>query len=142
MKITTEPNEEMVEDLGESTVVAGGHCYQLGTHPGSADVHIREGYMILRCEAEYVVESKDGAITFGLNGDDIARLLEVLARSGNLPSGGEDLPEGPWDIRHHRILKGDYWQVWNKGRPDEDFDGTEVECIAVRDALNRLKAIE
>jgi hypothetical protein len=78
-----EVTEEMVEDLGESTVVAGGRCYQLGTHPGSADVHIRKGYMILRCEAEHVVGNKDGAITFGLNGDDIARLLEVLARSGN-----------------------------------------------------------
>ena len=79
-----EPTE--VEDLGESTVVVGGRRYQLGTQPGSADVHIREGYMVLRCEAEHVMENEDGAITFGFNDDDIARLLEVLARSGNLPA--------------------------------------------------------
>ena len=52
----------------------------------------------------------------------------------------EDAPGGPYEIG---MINEEKWRVNRKPKPKEwvkwRFEGTEAECTAVRDALNRLK---
>ena len=51
----------------------------------------------------------------------------------------EDAPGGPWLAE--RELSTNNWAVWFRGVTAHtiEFRGTKLQCIAVRDALNRLK---
>ena len=51
----------------------------------------------------------------------------------------EDAPEGPW-LAEREVSTND-WVVWLWGvsTHTREFRGTKSQCIAVRDALNRLK---
>jgi len=52
----------------------------------------------------------------------------------------EDAPEGPYEIG---LVEGEIWSVHLEPKPKQwvkwRFEGTEGECIVVRDALNRRR---
>ena len=93
--------------------------------------------------------------TYTAHPEDAGKLIEMGERIAELETCNaelerdlqhpEDAPGGPWSAEKEvGLYPGDNWAVWLHGviTHTTEFRGTEVQCVAVRDTLNRLKGDE